>query len=87
VKDNLIIGLIAGVIFPLIVVETLIMSVNEDLLTFSQTYLENVCLLAIGLNAGLMWVVLNTFKKDKIGRGILLSNFGYVIAYVIYFYT
>jgi hypothetical protein len=87
VKDNLIVGLIAGAIFPPIVVKTLIMSVNEDLLTFSQTYLENVCLLAIGLNAGLMWVVLNTFKKDKTGRGILLANFGYVIAYVIYFYT
>lgn len=86
-KDNLIVGLIAGVIFPPIIVKTLIMSVNEDLLTFSQTYLENVCLLAIGLNAGLMWVVLNTFKKDKIGRGILLANFGYVIAYVIYFYS
>ena len=85
-KDNIVIGLIAGAIFPPIVVNILIESVNEDLLTFSQTYFENVCLLAIGLNAGLMWVVLTTFKKDRIGRGILLSNFGYVIAFVIYFY-
>ncbi len=86
-KDNLIVGLLIGAIFPPIVVKILIESVNEDLLTFSATYLENVCLLAIGLNAGMMWVTLNTFKKDRMGRGILLSNFGYVIAFVIYFYS
>lgn len=86
-KDKVIVGLLAGVVFPPIVVYLLISSVSQDLLTYSQTYLENVCLLAIGLNAGLMWVVLNYFKKDRIGRGILIANFAYVIAFVIYFYT
>ncbi len=86
-KDNLLIGLVAGAILPPVVFTILTESVSEDLLTYSGTYLENVCLLAIGLNAGFMWVTLNTFKKDQIGRGILLSNFAYVIAFIIYFYS
>ena len=31
-------------------------------------------------------IILNKFKMDKIGRGVLLANFGYVIAFVGYFY-
>lgn len=80
-------GMLIGAIFPPLVVLALVESVQEELVKFSPTYMENVCLLAIGLNAGLMWVTLNTFKKDQLGRGILLSNFGYVIAFIIYFYT
>ncbi len=86
-KDNMLVGMIIGAIFPPLVVLALIESVNEDLVNYSQSYLENVSLLAIGLNAGLMWVTLNTFKKDQTGRGILLANFGYVIAFILYFYS
>lgn len=79
--------MLAGAVLPPIVVYVLTNTVHEDLVKYSQTYLENVCLLAIGLNAGLMWAVLNWLKKDQMGRGVLLANFGYVIAFIIYFYS
>lgn len=84
--DNLFLGILIGAIFPPVVVKIFLMTTEEELLTYSASYFENVCLLAIGLNAGIMWLVLNKFKMDKIGRGVLLANFGYVIAFVGYFY-
>tara|TARA_B100000508_G_scaffold139333_1_gene137108 strand:- start:9137 stop:9409 length:273 start_codon:yes stop_codon:yes gene_type:complete len=84
--NNLLAGLVVGGIIPPAVVKTLLMTTDEDLLNYSDTYFENVCLLAIGLNAGVMWLVLNKAKMDKMGRGILLANFAYVIAFVAYFY-
>jgi hypothetical protein len=84
--DKLIYGILIGAIFPPVVVKLFLMTTQEDLLKFSDTYFENVCLLAIGLNAGIMWLVLNKFKMDKMGRGVLLANFAYVIAFVAYFY-
>jgi hypothetical protein len=87
IEDKIWIGLIIGIIFPPVVVYLLAISVHSDLFTYSESYLENISLMAIGLNAGLMWLVLNKLKKDNIGRGILLTTFAYVIAFVIYFYT
>lgn len=84
--DNLILGILLGAVIPPAVVELFLMTTQEELLKYSDTYFENVCLLAIGLNAGVMWLVLNKFKMDKMGRGILLANFAYVIAFVAYFY-
>ncbi|MGB0391671.1 MAG: hypothetical protein ACPGD5_08885 [Salibacteraceae bacterium] len=85
--DNLIAGLLVGGAFPPLLVKIFLMTTNEELLEYSATYFENVCLFAIGLNGGLMWIVLNKGKMDKMGRGILIANFAYVIAFVIYFYT
>tara|TARA_B110000285_G_C15105857_1_gene607902 strand:- start:1889 stop:2170 length:282 start_codon:yes stop_codon:yes gene_type:complete len=84
--DNLFLGILIGAIFPPVVVKIFLMTTEEELLTYSASYFENVCLFAIGLNAGIMWLVLNKFKMDKMGRGVLLANFGYVIAFVGYFY-
>jgi hypothetical protein len=85
--DNLILGFLVGGIFPPAVVQILLWTSNPELVEQSPTYLENICLLAIGLNGGLMWLILNKGKMDRMGRGILLANFVYVIAFVIYFYT
>lgn len=84
--DNIILGAIIGGIVPPAIVQLFLMTTQEELLKYSETYFENVCLLAIGLNAGVMWLVLSKFKMDKMGRGILLANFAYVIAFVAYFY-
>lgn len=87
VKDSLFLGIIIGLTVPPLVFYALTATVNQDLITYSQTYLENVSLFAIGVNAGVMWLLLSLAKKDQLGRGVLLANFGYVIAFVIYFYT
>jgi hypothetical protein len=85
--DNMILGFVVGGIVPPAIVKIFMLTSNPDLIEQSPTYFENICLLSIGLNGGLMWVVLNQGKMDKLGRGILLANFAYVIAFVIYFYT
>lgn len=85
--DNLASGLIVGGVFPPLLVKIFLMTTNAELLKYSATYFENICLFAIGLNGGVMWIVLNKGKMDKMGRGILIANFAYVIAFVIYFYT
>ena len=86
INDNLFLGLFLGLIIPPIVVYLLAISVNQELFDYSSTYFENICLMGIGINAGVMWLVLNKLKKDKIGRGILIVNFAYVIAFITYFY-
>lgn len=86
-RDSLLLGLFVGLIIPPAVVYLLAISVNQELFEFSNTYFENICLMGIGVNAGVMWLVLNKLKKDQIGRGILISNFGYVIAFIFYFYS
>jgi chromate transport protein ChrA len=86
-EDQTWIGLLVGLVFPPVVVYLLAISVHADHFVYSESYFENISLMAIGLNAGLMWLVLNKLKKDRIGRGILLTTFAYVIAFVIYFYT
>lgn len=85
--DNLILGFLLGAVIPPAIVKLMLMTTQEELVEFSSTYFENVCLLAIGLNGGVMWLILNKGKMDKAGRGVLLANFAYVIAFVIYFYT
>ncbi|UTW61454.1 hypothetical protein KFE98_15765 [bacterium SCSIO 12741] len=87
IKDHILLGIILGLIIPPAVVYALIAFADPDLVEYSPTYLENVCLLAIGLNAGVMLLVLNRLKMDLTGRGILLANFAYVIAFVAYFYA
>lgn len=87
IKDSVWIGIPVGLIIPPVVVYLLAISVNQELFEFSDSYLENICLMGIGVNAGVMWLVLNKLKKDLIGRGILVSNFAYVITFIIYFYT
>lgn len=87
IDDNMWVGIAAGLVLPPVVVYLLAISVHSDLFSYSESYLENICLMGIGLNAGMMWLVLNKLKRDKTGRGILLSTFAYVIAFVIYFYT
>lgn len=85
--DNIILGLLVGGIIPPALVRLFTLFSEEDLVKYSPTYFENICLLSIALNGGVMWLILNKAQMDKMGRGILLANFGYVIAFIIYFYT
>lgn len=84
-KDHLITGLILGLIVPPLLFFAVYYPNKQSYLT--KAFYENLALFSIFFNGLVMWIVMNGFKWDKTGRGILLVNLAYALAFVVYFYV
>jgi len=87
IPDNLWFGLVVGFLFPFLPFYFLLGTVDPDLVKYSKSYLENVALLCIFINAALMMGAFTGMEKDKTGKGLLTATFIYVVIYMIYFYV
>ncbi|HAS36215.1 MAG TPA: hypothetical protein DCS15_06990 [Flavobacteriales bacterium] len=86
-KDHLITGLVLGLLVPPLVFLIVYLPNETKGNYLTNAFFENLALMSIFFNGLAMWIVMNGFKLDKTGRGILLVNLMYALLFVIYFYA
>lgn len=87
IPDKLWIGLVIGLLFPPAIFAAVYYPIWVQGKFFTFQFYESMSLFCIGANALVMWIAMNKYKLDQIGKGILLINIAYCIAFVLYFYS
>tara|TARA_B100000780_G_scaffold263588_1_gene217579 strand:- start:2777 stop:3055 length:279 start_codon:yes stop_codon:yes gene_type:complete len=82
-KDNVFIGIILGALIPM-VSYALILSLLELTLNENPLRVSTMQVIAIFINFPIFRNILTKYKKDKLGRGMLLSTFILAIWYIIH---
>lgn len=82
-KDNVFIGIILGALIPM-VSYALILSLLELTLNENPLRVSTMQVIAIFINFPIFRNSLTKYKKDKLGRGMLLSTFILAIWYIIH---
>ncbi len=85
-RDTIWMGLLIGFITPPAVFAMVYVPGYLAGRYFTPNFYETMSLFCIGVNALLMWIVMNRYEKDRLGRGILLINLAYALAFTIVFY-
>lgn len=83
-KDSFILGIILGLVVPIILF-FLITLLNDNLLE-SALKRNTIILISIVLNVFVFRYYLVSDKKDKTGRGVLISIFAYTFVFFILFW-
>lgn len=81
-KDNMLLGLFLGVLIPFasyVVLKFVLESTLEENLLREST----MQVIAIFVNFPVFRNVLTKYKKDRLGRGMLLSTFGLALWWII----
>tara|TARA_B110000977_G_scaffold153857_1_gene195487 strand:+ start:380 stop:658 length:279 start_codon:yes stop_codon:yes gene_type:complete len=82
-KDNVFIGIILGALIPM-VAYALILSLLELTLDHNPLRVSTMQVIAIFINFPIFRNILTKHKKDKLGRGMLLTTFVMAIWYIIH---
>jgi len=82
-KDNIFLGIIIGAIIPM-VSYALILSLLELTLAENPLRFSTMQVIAIFINFPIFRKILTKYKKDKLGRGMLLSTFILAGWYIIH---
>jgi hypothetical protein len=82
-KDNVFIGIILGALIPM-VAYALILSLLELTLDHNPLRVSTMQVIAIFINFPVFRNILTKHKKDKLGRGMLLTTFVMAIWYIIH---
>jgi len=82
-KDSIILGIILGALIP-VVSYALILSLLELTLAENPLRISTMQVIAIFVNFPIFRNILTKYKKDKLGRGMLLSTFILAAWYIIY---
>jgi len=86
IPDKIWIGILTGLLFPPLLFTMVYYPIWAQGKFFTAQFYENMALFCIGANALLMWVLMNRFRLDQIGKGVLVINLAYCIAFVMFFY-
>jgi hypothetical protein len=82
-KDNVFLGMLLGLIVPM-VSYALILSFLDLILTENPLRVSTMQVIAIFINFPIFRMILTKHKKDKLGRGMLLSTFILAAWYIIH---
>jgi hypothetical protein len=82
-KDNVFIGIILGALIPM-VAYALILSLLELTFDHNPLRVSTMQVIAIFINFPVFRNILTKHKKDKLGRGMLLTTFVMAIWYIIH---
>ena len=82
-KDNVILGIALGVLIPM-VSYALILSLLDLTLEVNPLRVSTMQVIAIFINFPIFRIILTKHKKDKLGRGMLLSTFVLDIWYIVH---
>lgn len=85
--DKIWLGVIFGLLFPPLIFTAVYYPIWAQGKFFTLQFYENMALFCIGANALLMWILMNKFKLDQVGKGVLVINLAYCVAFVLYFYS
>lgn len=81
-KDHMLLGVIIGVLVPVLVYITL--AATLDLVSSENPLRESTMqVIALFVNFPLFRSILTKHKKDRLGRGMLLSTFSLALWYII----
>lgn len=83
IKDNIFVGIILGVLIPM-VSYALILSLLDLTLAENPLRVSTMQVIAIFINFPVFRAILTKHKKDRLGRGMLLSTFVLAIWYIIH---
>jgi hypothetical protein len=84
--DKILTGVLIGLLFPPLLFGMVYYPIWVQGKFFTVQFYESMSLFCIGANALLMWIMMNRFKFDNTGKGILVINLAYCIAFVAFFY-
>tara|TARA_S200000501_G_C20696750_1_gene687695 strand:+ start:659 stop:937 length:279 start_codon:yes stop_codon:yes gene_type:complete len=82
-KDHILLGIFIGVVVPL-VSYALLQTILETILSENPLRESTMQLIALFVNFPLFRNLLTKYKKDSLGRGMLLSTFVLAIWYIIH---
>ena len=80
-KDHMLIGVLLGVLIP-IVLYAVLLTFLECMLVENPLRESTLQVIALFANFPLLRITLTKYKKDRLGRGILLSTFLMAIWYI-----
>jgi len=83
IKDNMLLGVVIGVLVP-VVSYTILLFFLEYTLDENPLRESTMQVIALFVNFPLFRTVLTKFKKDRLGRGMLLSTFVLAIWYIVH---
>ena len=81
-KDHLLIGVVLGVLIP-IVLYAVLLTFLECILVQNPLRESTIQVIALFANFPLLRMSLTKYQKDRLGRGILLSTFVMAIWYIV----
>lgn len=80
-KDNLLLGIVVGALVPF-VSYTIILTLLAVVVDENPLRESTMQVIALFVNFPLFRTVLTKYKKDKLGRGMLLSTFALAFWYI-----
>jgi len=83
IKDNMLLGVAIGVLVP-VVSYTILFIFLEYTLDENPLRESTMQVIALFVNFPLFRTVLTKYKKDRLGRGMLLSTFVLAIWYIVH---
>ncbi len=83
IKDNMLLGVVIGVLVP-VVSYTILFIFLEYTLDENPLRESTMQVIALFVNFPLFRTVLTKYKKDRLGRGMLLSTFVLAIWYIVH---
>jgi len=83
IKDNMLLGVAIGVLVP-VVSYTILLIFLEYTLDENPLRESTMQVIALFVNFPLFRTVLTKYKKDRLGRGMLLSTFVLAIWYIVH---
>ena len=81
-KDYMLIGVIVGILIPLVLYAVLL-TFLEYVLVDNLLRESTLQVIALFANFPLLKMALTKYQKDRLGRGILLSTFVMAILYIV----
>ena len=81
-KDYMLIGVIVGILIPLVLYAVLL-TFLEYVLVDNLLRGSTLQVIALFANFPLLKMALTKYQKDRLGRGILLSTFVMAILYIV----
>ena len=81
-KDHLLIGVVLGVLIP-IVLYAVLLTFLEYALEENPLRESTIQVIALFANFPLLRITLTKYQKDRLGRGILLSTFVMALWYIV----
>ena len=81
-KDHMLIGVLLGIVIPIILYAVLL-TFMEYALGENPLRESTIQVIALFANFPLLRITLSKYQKDRLGRGILLSTFVMAIWYIV----
>jgi len=82
-KDHMLLGVFIGAVVP-IISYAILLTLLEHVLDENPLRESTMQVIALFVNFPLFRTVLTKYKKDKLGRGMLLSTFVLAIWYIVH---